>query len=330
MKTFSHILFWSIVTSSAIMAGEYADAFLFASIQPQVHSLGNSTVAAVVTSGHALNNPAGFVNGSPAHLAIIYDRFEALTQSVGVEAKYGILENYELGLTIINNSIDNLFARPNLSDLSPENRRDSVLALSGTDLESIKYRESAIFLSIAREYKFDIDLGWVFFKIPCRLPVGASVKYIDKVLEDNRGLGSGIDLGGQFFFNLGGMTDMLVNTEFSLGLLMSDILNTPVYWDTEHQDAIIRQISYGFAVEQNIKKYDSRIRFSKSHHTRNDNSINYGAELSIKNLVFIRGGHDSYTTSFGLGIGIKKFIIDYSFSQHELSDMQKIGISYHF
>ena len=319
-----------ILISSQLSAGEYADAFLLANLHPQVYSMGFSTVATPVLGGHAMNNPAGFVNGAPISISLIYEQFNDLTQSVGFEAKYGISEKYDLGLTLINNSINDLYARPNLSGLSPQSRRDSVLSLAGSNSELINYRESAAFLSLAREFKFNIDLGWVYFKIPCRVPVGVSVKYIDKILVENRGLGSGIDAGGQFFFNLGGMSDLLMNTEFSLGLMLSDVLNTPVFWNSEHQDAIKRHTTFGISVEQSIKKYGVVVSLSRARQERYDNDLQHGIQVKIKDLVYLRGGNDGTTTSFGLGIGLKKFIIDYSFSQHELANMQKIGINYHF
>lgn len=330
MRRLQYLILIIVLPFRAIIPGEYGDAFILASIHPQVYSLGNSAVATTVLSGHALNNPAGFTSGPQKSIGIVYDQFNGLTQSIGLETKFKVSEKYDLGLTFLNNSISDLYFRPNLSGLTPQDRRDSVLTLNEQDSDVIKYRESAVFLTVAREFNFYIDLGWIFFKIPCRVPVGMSVKYIDKILDENRGLGSGIDAGGQFFFNLGGMTDALANTEFSFGLHFSDILNTPIYWDTQHQDAIGRQLTFGYAATQNIKKYGSKITFSKSSQTRYADVSQYGLELTIKDRVYFRGGHDGYTTSFGLGIGLKKVIIDYSFSQHELSDMQKIGISYHF
>jgi len=330
MKLLRNMIVTLAILSSSLSAGEYGDAFLLASAHPQVYAMGNSTVATIVLGGHALNNPAGFVNGAPAYISLIYDQFEDLSQSIGFEAKMDLTEKYDLGLTLINNSIGDLYARPNLSTLTPQSRRDSVLVLAAEDAAIINYRESAVLLSMSREFRFYIDLGWVYFKIPCRVPVGISVKYIDKLLDENRGLGSGIDAGTQFFFNLGGMNDWLIDTEFSVGLFISDILNTPIFWTTEHQDAIKRQATFGYAVTQSFRKYDTVLSLSKSNQDRYGTKSQYGVEVKIKDAIFIRVGHDGTTTSFGLGIGLKKFIIDYSFSQHELSDMQKIGINYQF
>lgn len=330
MTLFNRIMIFFLITSSVLKAGEYADAFLLASLYPQTQSLGNSTVASAVLSGHALNNPAGFALGSPSRLSLVYDQFNGLSTNYSLEVTIPVGNTYQLGMTLIHNSIDGLFYRPNLSGLSPRSRRDSVLTQAELANEIIRYREDAVFLSLAREFKFKINLGWIFFKIPFRVPMGLSFKYIDKLLVDNRGLGVGIDAGGQFFFDLAGMTDLLMNTEFSFGIFLSDVLNTPVYWSTNHQDAIKRNFTTGYAITQNIKKYATKVTLSSGWQSHYQNVSRYGLEVKIKDMISVRGGHDGYITSFGLGIGLKKFIIDYSFSQHELSDMQKIGINYHF
>jgi len=226
--------------------------------------------------------------------------------------------------------VDGLYTRPNLSGLTPSDRRDSVLTLENSSSSLIDYREDGAFVTLARDYEFEINLGWKFFKIPCHMPLGVSAKYIDKVLDDNRGLGFGIDLGGQLFFNLAGMSKALIDTEFGIGLFLSDILNTPVYWTTEHQDAIKRDLVKGFSVTQNISKYATQVTFSTATQMRYKGVRQYGIGIEVKDEIFIRGGYDGYTPSLGLGIGLKKFIIDYSFSQHELANMQKIGINYHF
>lgn len=317
-----------LLISTVLRAGEYADAFLLSSNYPQVQALGLSSVAAIVTSGHNLNNPAGFALGSASRITMVYENFSDLSTNYALEATKPIGSKYQMGLSLFHSSIDDLYVRPYLSGLSPRARRDSVLALAGDPGESIPYREDAVFLTLARELNFKIDLGWIFFKIPCRVPLGVSAKYIDKLLVENRGLGVGIDVGGQIFYSLAGMTDVLANTEFSYGLFISDVLNTPVYWNSQHQDAIKRNITMGYAISQELLKYDTKITFSSGSNRLYHELSRYGMEINIKELISIRGGHDGYTTSFGLGIGLKKFIIDYSFSQHELSDMQKIGIIY--
>jgi len=327
------IFIWLAVTIclKTLWAGEYGDAFLLASQSPQVQSLGYSSVATRVHSGHALNNPAGLgSHHGSTRASLIYQEFSGLSNILGVEMSHGLESAYVIGLTIVHSSVDGLYHRPSLSGLAPLDRRDSVFAADQATNRIINYREDGIFLSLAREFEFEMNLGWKFFKIPCRLPVAISGKYLDKVLVDNRGLGFGIDLGSQLFFDLSDMSTLFENTEFGLGLFLSDILNTPVYWTTEHQDAIKRSLGRGFSITQRFPGYQSRITVSTSVHTRYPQVRQYGVEMGLKELVYLRGGYDGYTASLGLGIGLKKFIIDYSFSQHELSNLQKIGINYHF
>jgi hypothetical protein len=331
MRTVISLMLLLLVSYKTLQSGEYGDAFLLASQYPQVQSLGYSTVASRVIAGHALNNPAGLAASiNRPQLSMVYQEFTGLSNNLGLEGKYPIGENYVFGFALIHSAVDGLYFRPDLSGLSPGDRRDSVLTMDDSNFDIIDYREDGAFITLAREIEFEINLGWRFFKIPCRLPLGFSAKYIDKVLVDNRGLGFGIDIGSQLFFSLEGMSEILSKTEFGLGLFLSDILNTPVYWTTEHQDAIKRGLVSGFSLTQSFPKYASELTFTTSVQSRFEGVRQYGIGVQIKDTVFLRGGHDGYTPSLGLGIGLKKFIIDYSFSQHELANMQKIGINYHF
>jgi len=315
---------------ASLTAGEYGDAFLLASLNQQAQALGNSAVSCRVNSGSALINPAGLARLRQPQANLVYESFTGLATNLGFETVLPLKQEYRLGLTVIHSGVGDLFFRPDLGLLSPEARRDSVLSHRLEQGESIAYREDAVFLSLAREFSFTINLGWKLFKIPCRLPLGVSVKYLDKLLVDNRGLGAGFDLGGQLIFNLAGMTDILSHTQFAFGMLASDLLNTPVYWESKHQDAIKRNVTRGYSIAQEIKKYAAVVTFSSSVQSHYRDDRRYGLELALHNLLFVRGGYDGNTPSFGLGIGLKKFIIDYSFSQHELSEMQKIGMIYRF
>ena len=330
MRLTLHILFVVLICGHFLHAGEYFDAFLLSANHPRVQSLGLSTVASGQSMGHALNNPAGLSSGDRRYISILYDQFSALSNNIQLEAKYPLNQDYKIGLTIVHSSVNDLFVRPNLLSLTPGARRDSVLTSSLSSGQIIEYREDALFLTLAREYNFEINLGWKFFKIPVRLPVGASLKYLDKVLVDNRGLGAGIDIGMQFMFSLREMKSVMANTEFGIGVFLSDILNTPVYWTTEHQDAIKRGLVIGYTIIQSFPRYASDVTISTARQDRYVDVRQYGLELNINDQFYLRGGHDGFTPSFGLGIGLKKFIIDYSFSQHELANMQKIGINYHF
>jgi hypothetical protein len=330
MTRLTAILIIIVSLASLGKAGEYGDAFILSAMYPRAQALGQSTVSQFNQNGHALTNPAGYSNHDSLYINLAYDQFNGLSNIIAMESGFPIGSNYRLGLNVIHSSVPDLFSRPDLSFLNPNVRRDSVLALAQQNGQIIRYREDAVFLSLAREFSFDLNLGWKFFKIPVRLPIGASVKYLDKLLVENRGLGIGFDLGGQFIFNLSGMSDILKNTEFAFGLMLHDMLNSPVYWETEHQDAIKRGIVRGVGVSQHFDRYGLDIRFSTSIQDRYPEKRQLGLEVGLKNRLFVRLGSDGYTPSFGLGIGLKKFIIDYTFSRHELAGMQKIGINYHF
>jgi hypothetical protein len=75
MRFIQYIIFLIFMGFHVLQAGEYADAFLLGSQHPHAQSLGFSSVAASVSSGHAMNNPAGFGRITKPRLNLAFKQF---------------------------------------------------------------------------------------------------------------------------------------------------------------------------------------------------------------------------------------------------------------
>ncbi len=316
------------VLTGLLRAGEYADAFLLASFSPYSQALGKSNVALPSYSGYTLNNPASNGFGYMPQARMTYHRYGDLLSQYSAAGQHPLGENWLLSAQVIHAGVGDIYARPSLSGLDPLTRRDSVRYTDHDTWGTLQHREDALLTTIGRKLKFNIDLGWKFFEIPCELPVGLTVKYIDKVLEGNRGIGSGIDLGTAVRAELKEVNDLLAYTELYFGYVVRDILNTPVYWETRHQDAIKRSVVTGMALVQPIPSAELVFTVSTSTNAAHQNLRQYGLQIGFKEVLNARLGHDGNEYSLGLGLAFKKFIIDYSFSQHELAGAQKFGVVY--
>ena len=78
-----------------------------------------------------------------------------------------------------------------------EDPREYIVALHGEPTGYFSDTESAIFLSFAKLNEFTLDLGWSYFNLPIQLPVGASLKIIQRSLDNASATGVGADLGAQ-------------------------------------------------------------------------------------------------------------------------------------
>ena len=313
-----------------VQAGEYGDAFLLSALPARSLAMGYSDVALQHEQGYSFLNPAsaGMTRDRLGNATV--HRFGSLNTLWTATVQMPVGERWTLNTALLHTGIGDIGERPDLSALDPQSRRDTVRAQSAAGWGTLRHREDAVLLNLATQFSFKIDLGWKFFEIPCTMPVGMTVKVLDKVLAENRGIGSGVDLGVGLHAELADISDRFLNTQLHFGLALQDVLNTPVYWNTKHQDAIKRRWVPGIALSQQIPAWQMRIVVSMSQNALHLNQRQLGAEIGYRKRYKLRFGYDGERLSLGVGVAYKKIIIDYSFGSHELAGRQKIGVVYHF
>ena len=86
--------------------------------------------------------------------------------------------------------------------------------------------EDAFIFTFAKMNHFDLDLGWQYFVLPMRIPLGLNLKYIRQSLGDATASGMGIDLGAQIGFGLDRLLDLEALGDFAAGLNLQNVGKT--------------------------------------------------------------------------------------------------------
>jgi len=302
----------------------YSDAFINIGTSSRSIAVGQSVVALPKNiGGHTVNPSATAGIGKSTVSGLYINQFEMAEYfSFGMSTL--IKDGYQLGVHGVNLSIDNVFERPDINNISNlETRRDSIRKLISKGLKSFSTRESALFFNISRQ--ITIKKSRVFSTIP----IGLNIKLIQKDLYESKGRGIGLDFGGMLKMELRNIEKFDWLDRLIIGASLNNIINTTIYWDSGDKDKIPMQLIGGIAYLHQLRKLPIRYTLLWQRNTLYTDDSQYGAEITLFDIISLRGGHNYGYLQGGLGLNIKykKYVfgIDYSFSDHDLGNAHRIG-----
>ena len=316
-----------LLISTLIYGGEYGDAFIIASTPSNIRALNFSNGASIIDMGASFINPAG-QSGKYLHLS--YNHQSSLFTNIILESGIALEQGYSLGATLIHAGYGDINFRPDLSQLTPLERRDSIRISTNDTWGTFTAREEALFLTLSKNYSTVFDLGWRFFKIPTTIPMGINMKIINKQIDENIAYGIGLDLGSQLKLDLSDVGFMTHNTNLNLGLVVRDILNTPIYWTSMHQDAILRHTAFYVGTEKRIPAIKSNINLYMSYNHNGKKLKQYGFEYSFADKISLMVGLGSIEKNLGFKISWKRSKLFYSISMLDYANNNNISYSYNF
>ncbi len=308
----------------------YGDAFLNIGASPRSIALGRAVVALPQNVGGYLVNPAAtaFLPNN-TYTGMYANQFE-LAEYYTLGFSHPTQKGYQWGIYALNLSVNDIFERPDVKLITDlESRRDSIRALVARGFNSFNTRESALIINLSKNIGYNIDLGWKFAEIPLRIPIGVNVKLLQKDLFQVMGTGIGVDIGGMVFLDLENifMYDWL--DEFAFGLSLNNIGNTIIYWSSEKRDDIPMQLIAGIGYFQTFDHLPIKFTLLWQQNSLYKSDTQYGAELTLFDVVNVRGGFNYGYLQGGIGLafGNSKFAfgLDYSFSNHDLGNAHRIG-----
>lgn len=319
-KIFFSVFFVLSVLSgfSSTWAAKYSGEFLSLGVGGKALAMGGAFVSVADDGFASYWNPAGLVQLSQKELTLMHAE------------TFGSLVNHDfIG-----------YALP----LQKKEKRSalaiSLLGLSGggikiTELEGpgdpgpanrprVKKEEShgdyVLFFSYAQEVKKKFSLG-------------GNIKVIYRNLAENSAFGFGLDWGILTRFH----------KNFSFGLNLMDAFTTTLFYDTGTKESIYPTLKTGFNFHKEIRdfkivlSFDSDLRFegrkNSSQLWTGDNSLDthWGGELSYQNKLFGRIGADQGNFTFGAGLLIKKFMVDFAFlNQKDLDNSYRFSLGVRF
>ena len=192
--------------------------------------------------------------------------------------------------------------------------------------------DDAIFITLAKQNKVDLDFGWQYFVIPITIPLGFNVKLIRQSLFENKGSAIGFDAGGMIQFGFDDLFNDSKLGKFSFGLAAKDLFNTKITWNTDsrHADQIKRSWDLGFSYLQPLPKISSQLLLAYAFQKKYETVHNFGLEYLYYNRLAIRFGLANETFTAGIGIHLSVFQIDYAFRSHDLGATHRINTAIQF
>ena len=165
------------------------------------------------------------------------------------------------------------------------------------------------------------DLSW-----------GANAKLIYRKIADNSAFGLGADLGG-----------LLTLGHFRLGLNLQDATTTLLAYDSGEKESILPTLKLGTAFQTEILRgnltiatdVDLRFEGRKTSAQRwlgiASGDLHLGGEYTYREIISLRIGSDQGDLTAGLGLILKKFQVDTSFSPHKrLDNSYKVSAFFYF
>ena len=175
--------------------------------------------------------------------------------------------------------------------------------------------ENAFLLS----YAFQIPDAWRIARRQVRFKVGGSLKYLSQRFGGYRAYGIGIDLGMQAHV-LG------EGRPVTVGLMIQDAYTTTLHWNTEseREDIIQGNIRLGIAYRP-ARGFWKHLTVYGEMRTRYGPRLHLGVESDHLKWVLLRAGLNGTHPTFGVGLRLAGFRVDYALTTHDLESVHQVS-----
>lgn len=329
MKTGMKFLsfFLLILLPIRVSAGKYAASFLKIGVGARYLGFGGAGAAITGEVSSFYWNPAGLAAISGIKAQLMYaSQFGGFGSALGSFQHGGIVLPLRGGAGIAVNwvrfAVDDIPVYPELEGRNIMQRlQNPAIRPDGTPTGYLQDSENAYFISFAKNNRFVLDLGWLYFRVPVEIPFGVNFKIIHTKLGDESASGIGFDFGAMIKFSLG---DLFVNSplgKFGLGFVLKDATKTSLSWSTRHRDSIEPEFNWGISYEQNLSALKSKLLFALGF----SDIASGGVEWQFYHKLFLRAGVKDRRFTAGAGLVLSLFRIDYAFSNHDLGFLHRIS-----
>jgi hypothetical protein len=148
------------------------------------------------------------------------------------------------------------------------------------------------------------------------LALGGNVKLIYHDLGVGSAFGMGLDLGAT-------LTPM---TDLDIGLRVRNASTSPLFWDTGTRELVMPRGALGLAKSFRISRDRLTLALEAEANVEGLGfTTNYGVEYGFRNVLFGRLGVYRGNFTFGLGLRIKRFHVDYGYALGVAPDARDLG-----
>ena len=146
--------------------------------------------------------------------------------------------------------------------------------------------------------------------------IGGNAKIIYEDLGVGSAFGMGLDLGAT-------VTPM---TDLDIGLRVRNASTSPLFWDTGTRELVMPRGALGLAKSFRMSRDRLTLAFEAEANVEGlEFTPNYGIEYGFRNVLFGRLGVYRGNFTFGVGLRIKRFHVDYGYASGVASDARDLG-----
>ncbi len=238
------------------------------------------------------------------------------------------MENSSIALNWVRLGVGGMSATPDLTGINITSERERQVLNSFNGAQSLfSDVEDAVVLSVARNNKFIVDWGWLYYSHPIEVPIGVNFKYIhQRIGTFGSAQGIGIDAGMMLRFSLADYLLVPVLGKVSVGLNLTDIGGTKLSWSTERQQTIPMRMLGGTAYTQELSFINAVATFAYDFVLHEPGKPRMGMDVTYAHNLSVRMGLDQGDFAAGAGfVWQKKLKLDYSLSLHDLGPEHRLS-----
>ena len=300
---------------------KYAGEFLQIPVGSRALSMGGAFTA--------IANDESAFHWNPSGVSLLPDKLAGFMYSSEYGTPGSSLANFwQLGFTFpmanltlaanwVRLSVGDLMHTPDLTNVSvTDQRQQLVREIFGGAPDYFSDNEDAFVLSIARNNKFTLDWGWLYYKQQIEVPIGVNFKIIHQGIGSfGSASGIGIDAGAMLRFSMAEFLQMPVLGKLSLGASLTDIAGTRLNWSTQSTQIIPMQLSGGLAYAQPISILHVVATVSSDFLIGTPEKPRFGMDMTYEDNESLRVGLNRGLFATGAGFNWQKKIdVNYSLS----------------
>jgi hypothetical protein len=294
--------------STSAIAEDYGKSFLRIGVGPRAMGMGGAFISLADDGTAAYWNPAGLAQIRVPHvMAAQTFLFKSLADHNFVNATLPLKNDFAIGVSWMRLEVDDI---PQFSARVPGRTGTNLQQEPGANLQ--KDTEQAYFISLAKQYKYNLGLGPFNGVLPIEMPVAINLKYIRQSIDSETSQGYGLDFGYMIKVGLKDAIGYENAGHITMGITARDLIGTRIHWDTRRDETIDPSFRMGFSITQSITPIQGTLIISEQHNLYNSESFRLGMEYWHHNLLAIRIGYGDHFTT-GAGFIIRQLMFDYAF-----------------
>ncbi|MFO7896877.1 MAG: hypothetical protein R6U84_08095 [Candidatus Cloacimonadales bacterium] len=331
-----------LVLAVALFAGSYAGDFMV--IGSGVRALGLSgSFAATADDASAIYwNASGIAQIRQTEINLMRGYlYEGLATYDNLSIVQPLPNDVSIGVNWTRLSIEDIPYFPESALVGTVDQRAVFpwLNLSAIPESEFNSTDDLIQISFAKRIRYDVNLGWLFFRIPFDFHFGGNIKYIKRKIDSTLGTGTGFDFSTLFRTNLSDIFDYPWLGYLAYGMNFQDIGGTTVSWETSSQreDTVLMNTKLAAAYTQEILPLNSTWMISGDMDLIYGRTLHYGTEFTYADRAAIRMGYqnnrnEGQSNNFSAGASVKfyDFSVDYAFITSDLGNTNRIGLRVNF